>query len=339
MKYFWLSLALILALGAGSVAWVYNSVSQTGDTSTEVRFVVASGEGVRDVSKRLYEQKYIPSQQAWTLYVLITGRRGTLRAGDYTITHAMSGRQILEILVGNQPEAQEVKITIPEGMTATEIADRLEKAEVTVAASFMLAVNNTDSRAILPDENYDFLTVKPVVANLEGYLFPDTYRFVRHSTAENVLKKFLDNFGRRVDPTIRQQAAASGHTLYEILIMGSILEAELKSNADRALAADLFWRRIKIGMPMQSDATVNYITGKGRMQPSIDDTKAESPYNTYLYTGLPPGPINNPGLSAIKAAITPTPNDYLFYLTAPDGQTIFSKTLEEHNLNKQKYLK
>lgn len=339
MKYFWLSLALIVALAAGSVAWVYNNVSQTGETSAEVSFTVNKGEGVRGISKRLYDQKFIPSQQAWTLYVLITGRRGSLLAGDYTINHAMSGRQILEIFIGDQPETQEVTITIPEGLTATEIANRLEKAEIVSAPSFMLAVNSTDSRAILPDQNYDYFSSKPANANLEGFLFPDTYRFVRHSTAENVLQKFLDNFGDRVDPDLRHQIQTTSHTLYEILTMGSILEAELKSSADRALAADLFWRRIKIGMPMQSDATVNYITGKGRMQPSIDDTKAESPYNTYLHTGLPPGPINNPGLSAIKAAINPTPNDYLFYLTAPDGQTIFSKTLAEHNQNKQKYLK
>lgn len=121
--------------------------------------------------------------------------------------------------------------------------------------------------------------------------------------------------------------------------MASILEAELQTDVDRAMGADVFWKRLAIDMPLQSDATVNYVTGKGKLQPSIADTKVDSLYNTYQHRGLPPGPINNPSLSAIRAAINPTSNPYYFYLTAPDGKTIFSKTLDEHNRNKATYLR
>ena len=120
--------------------------------------------------------------------------------------------------------------------------------------------------------------------------------------------------------------------------MASILEDELRTDRDRAKAADLFWRRLDIGMALQSDATVNYVTGKGRAQPSIEDTKVDSPYNTYKYPGLPPGPIGNPGVSAIRAAVSPEPNTFLYYLSAPDGTTYFAETYEQHLANKAKYL-
>jgi len=195
--------------------------------------------------------------------------------------------------------APEVQITFPEGFTVKQIQERL-------------AVRGL---------------VFEFDENLEGYLFPDTYRFYRKSTAEQVIKKMRDNFNIKV-----------GEISYDDLILASIVQKEVASQEDMKKVAGIFLKRLKVGMPLQSDATINFITGKNLSQPSIEDTKTVSPYNTYLNLGLPPKPICNPGLAAIEAVRFPEESAYWYFLTPSGMATIFSKTLEEHNTAKVKYL-
>ena len=148
-----------------------------------------------------------------------------------------------------------------------------------------------------------------------------------------------DNLESKISEEMKAEMKRQNKTLDEILIMASILEKEVKSDEDRAIVSGIFWERMANGIPLQADITIAYILGVDKWRYTYADTRIESPYNTYLYRDLPPTPIDNPGLSAIKAAIYPQYTDYVYFLSAPDGRTIYAKTLDEHNANKAKYLK
>lgn len=188
-------------------------------------------------------------------------------------------------------------------------------------------------------DDYAFLTDAPARASLEGYLFPDTYRIFASSTAEEITRKMLSNFDSKLTPEMLQEIQRQKKTLPQIVTMASIVEKEVTSVADMKIVAGIFWDRIKNGQALESCATLAYVLGENKAQYSYEDTRIDSPYNTYLHRDLPPGPIANPGLNALTAAIYPTYTDYNYFLSRPDtGATVFSKTYEEHTKNKQKYL-
>ena len=185
-----------------------------------------------------------------------------------------------------------------------------------------------------------FLDSVPKGVDLEGYLFPDTYRVFNDVSDEEIVKKLLNNFDKKLSPELRQKIARQGKTIHEIITMASIIEKEVSSEADRPIVAGILYKRIKNGMRLEVDSSINYITGKNDPGANYADLEIDSPYNTYKNYGLPPGPICNPGLAAIKAAVYPEESAYLFYLNRQDtGETIFSKTFDEHIKNKNKYLK
>ncbi len=339
MRYVWIVVGIVVvSLSAGSW-WVLDTVNHpVGSDQPNAQVSISKGAGVRDISSSLAKAHLIRSPQAWTLYVLLTGSRSDIRSGIYTLNPSMTGRQILHELTTTNGNDREVKVTILEGSTNKEIAAQLEAAGVISAMDFLTAAGQTDSRKVLPDVTYDFLASKPASVDLEGFLFPDTYYFFKQSTAAAVLKKFLDNFGTKYSSAMRQSTIDHSRTLFQEVTMASILEAELKTPADRAMAADIFWRRMDAGMGLNADTTVLYALGRSSGSLTNADLQVDSPYNTYIHKGLPAGPIGNPGLSAIRAAINPTANDYWYYLTATDGKTIWAKTLDEHNRNKAQYL-
>jgi UPF0755 protein len=173
---------------------------------------------------------------------------------------------------------------------------------------------------------------------MEGYLFPDTYFIEKDDTAEIMLEKFLNNFSRHISSEDLEQIEKTGRNIFEIVTMASIIEREVQTDEDRRIVSGIFWKRIADGHPLQSCATLAYFLGIDKPQFSYEDTQIESPYNTYLNVGLPPGPIANPGEASIKAAIYPQENDYYYFLSdMSSGEIIYSKTLEEHNANKIKY--
>lgn len=340
MKYF-IGFLVVAGLFVGATSWwVLDTVHQsTGKSTDELSVTVTKGAGVRDISAALAKQHLVRSPQAWTLYVILTGSRSDILTGTYILNHNMTGQDILHTLTAAPKNDREVTVKIPDGSTSVEIGALLEKANVISADNFLAAVQTKDSRTLITDATYDFLRDKPTSVGLEGFLFPDTYRFFKQSTASAVMRKFLDNFNLKYSSEMRTATKASGRTIFEEVTMGSILEKELKTEADRAKGADVFWKRITIGMALQSNATVLFAAGKSEDNLSIADTKFDSPYNTYINKGLPPGPINNPSLKSIRAAIYPEANPYYYFLSSPTtGTTYFAKTLEEHNANKVKYL-
>jgi UPF0755 protein len=228
-----------------------------------------------------------------------------------------------------------VTIVFPEGWDIRKMAERLETSNFPGDEFLNLAMHPKEEwRGKFP-----FLKDMPKNASLEGFLFPDTYTFANDASAETVIMTMLENFGRKWKAVLDTDTLILNQkTLFDIVVFASIVENEVVSSSDRKQVADIFWKRLAIGQPLQSDATVKYILGKNKIQHSIEETRVESAYNTYIHPGLPPGPISNPGLDALTASVSPTPNPYYYFLSDPEtGETVFSVTFEEHVENKQKH--
>lgn len=234
---------------------------------------------------------------------------------------------------------EEKTIRIIEGWRNSDISKELTKKELVTEDEFKLIVKKDYS------DSFDFLKDKPKSLDLEGYLYPDTYRVYASSTADEIIVKILENFDKKLTPQMRKDIIAQNKTIHEILTMASIIEKEApisyqNGKLDNAkIVSGIFWNRIKSGQALQSCATLAYVLGVNKEQYSEADTNVVSPYNTYRNPGLPPGPIANPGILAIEAAIYPIKTNYNYFLT-PTGskELIFSRTYEEHLQNKNKYL-
>ncbi|MDP3837210.1 MAG: endolytic transglycosylase MltG [bacterium] len=250
---------------------------------------------------------------------------------------------------------EEKTVRFIEGWTNKEMSQYLEgqglwqSEEVLAVIGFPQVDYSRETELPAPldlSERYDFLKDKPTNRGLEGYLYPDTYRvFAASSTPAELVIKMLDNLNRRLTPQMREDIASQGRTVYEIMTMASILEREApinyatSDNKDARIISGIFWDRIKVGQALQSCASLAYILGVNKPQYSAEDTMIESPYNTYKYRGLPPGPISNPGILAIEAAIYPTKTNYNYFLTpAGTSDIIYAATYQEHLNNKYKYL-
>ncbi len=331
----WFILFDVLAVVVGMFIWIQRAVAWSSQEKTSITFTITSGESLPAVAKRLADQNLIQSNSAWALYMTLTGRRASLQPGTFYLDGTMNGRVLATTLTQAAQRQREVTVVIREGLTRSQIAVALEDAGVVSAEAFLSATE----KAAPWSTDFSVLQALPSTATLEGFLFPDTYRFFRESTADEVVKRMLQNFTTQYADDIRAAASQRNRSLLEVVTMASILEGELRSLNDRSLASDLYWRRVDANMAMNADATVIYAIGGARRTLTSTDLQYDSPYNTYKYPGLPPGPIGNPSKSALRAAATPTANDYWFYISAPDGQTIFATTLEEHNRNVQKYLR
>lgn len=245
-------------------------------------------------------------------------------------------------------------IKILEGWTSQDISEyfvnqgRYQPDEFLLVAGFPRVDYRNNKKLAAPHDyssEFSFLEDKPKYYGLEGYLFPDTYRIYATSSVQEVIVKLLSNFDKKLSPEMRAEIKRQGKTIYEIVTMASIIEKEApfdyQTNNDRdaRLISGIFWGRLKIGQALQSDATLSYIFGDKEDQHSGQELEVNSPYNTYKHRGLPPGPICNPGLWAIKAAIYPLESNYNYFLTAPDTSVHYARTYEEHLQNKYKYLK
>ncbi|HWQ60176.1 MAG TPA: endolytic transglycosylase MltG [Candidatus Fimivivens sp.] len=324
-------LCVVAVLGAASVWFLARSVETARGTHQESVTVTLSGaEGVFTFASDLKRQGVIGSELPFLYYLFREDLRTKLKAGNYSLSGAMPIRDIVAKIVRGETVEKGIKVTFPEGMTAAEMAARLD-ANGLPGAAFLSLVTYPDAAL---RGRYPFLASLPVGATLEGFLFPDTYFFDSKLGADAIIAKMLDGFKDRAVPML---SGVPVDKRYASLILASIVEMEVRTDADRKTVADLFLRRIVSGMPLQSDATVRYALGVTKVKHSLADISIDSPYNTYANKGLPPGPVSNPGLSSIRAVLNPTPNTYLYFLNNPStGETVFSTTFDEHVANKAK---
>jgi len=316
---------------AGFIFWKnLNTPKDLSDTKIKI-FQIKKGEGAIKIAENLEKEGLIKSRLLFLLFTFLKNQTKNLKAGIYYLSPSMTIPEIMEKIVKGEVASQ--KITIIEGWSKKEIGEYLEKLNLIKKEDFENAIKKDYS------QEFDFLKDKPRGVDLEGYLFPDTYEIKLGESAEEIVKKMLKNFGDKLTPDLQKEIKKQNKKIFEILILASLLEKEVKTKEDKELVAGILWKRLENKMPLQVDATITYITGKKTTKISIEETQIDNPYNTYKYLGLPPGPICNPGLESILAAIYPKESDYWYYLSAPDGKTIFSKTLQEHNIAKAKYLK
>ena len=311
-------LFIILLLGGITVAlWWSQAVKPINlRDQTDKTFVINKGENARKIAERLQNQNLIRSAVAFFLFVRFGGLADNIQAGEFRLTPAMDLKTIAYSLTHGTVDAQ---ITIPEGFRNEEIALRLTQ---TIG---------------IPES--EFINIAR-----EGYMFPDTYRLPKDSTAKMIVNIFLKNFNTKVTPKEIELAKQKNLTLNDLITIASLVEREAKHDADRPLIASVILNRLKIGMKLDIDATVQYALGYQSQEKTwwkkeltTQDLEADSPYNTYKNPGLPQTPISNPGLAAILSVLEAPKTDYLFYIADKSGKTYFAKSSEEHNLNISKY--
>ncbi|HKC04610.1 MAG TPA: endolytic transglycosylase MltG [Patescibacteria group bacterium] len=314
MKKF-LIIPLLLILVCAIVAiWFYSNIQPAGSNKNFKDFLIEKGTSASEVGTNLEKAGFIKSSLAFKIYIKATGVAGKIFSGEYRLTNSMSLFQIVTQLTRGPIE---LWVTIPEGFRQEEIA-----------AKFTSGLDRNASFTT------DFLEA---AKGHEGTLYPDTYLFPKDASASSIVNKMVKTFASKtsnLNPT-------SDLTVNQSLILASILERETKTDIERPIVAGILINRIKAGIPLQVDAAVQYAIGtSANWWPILSraDLSVNSPYNTYKFAGFPPGPISNPGLSSLKAAFNPTPNDYFYYIHDRAGQIHYAKTLAEHNANVARYL-
>lgn len=268
---------------------------------------IPEGATLSEVSVLFDDQSVVASPLFFKLFVTLVAGDNDIKAGDYYFEEPLSVSQVASRITHGEYGLEETKVTIPEGSTVVDIA-------AIVAGK----IPDFDSSAFLEQAQKH-----------EGYLFPDTYYFLPNVKPEKVVKEMRETFDLRV-ADLEDDIASSSRSFEDIVIMASIIEKEAWKEKDRRLISGVLWNRLDIGMPLQVDATFLYINGKNTYELTYDDLEIDSPYNTYKYRGLPPGPISNPSLDSLDAAVDPDDSAYLFYLADRSGNTYYSLDYEEH---------
>ncbi len=307
-------------------------VPKLGTETKVLTYIVQEGKGTKDIADDLEKQQVIKSSLFFRLYAAVSGQYSKLQAGKYELSSSMSIYKIVGRL--SSGDVVSFKITLLEGWTLKDMSHYLQEQHFYSSKSFIESTKKDWS------QQFTFLKDKPKSFNLEGYIFPDTYKVYPDDNVDALIEKALNNFNKKLTPDLRQEISKQNKSIFQIITMASIIEKEANKMEDKKIISGILWKRLKNGMPLQVDSTINFITGKSDGKAAIKDTKVDSLYNTYKYGGLPLGPISNPGMDSILAAIYPKESSYWYYLAADGtGQTIFSKTLEEHQAAIDKYFK
>jgi UPF0755 protein len=335
---------LIVIFIVSFFAYYFWAVYFPSGTSREEKFTIKQGDGLTQISGGLKKKDLIKNQFLFILHIFLKGESHNLQAGEYLLNSNQSSAEIADKIING--EVIKEKLTIIEGWNLEDVAAYLEEKGISNRENFFELVGYPKKgyndeyeylESSLFSEDFDFIKEK-TSSHLEGYLFPDTYEIDKNFNLEDIISRMLYNFESKVNSSLREEIKAQGKNLFEIITMASLLEKEVSDSEDKKIVSGILWKRLEEGMPLQVDATIIYLTGKKTTRVLLSETKIDSPYNTYKYRGLPPAPIANPGLDSILAAIYPEGSSFWFYLSTPQGKTIFSDTLEEHNVAKNEYL-
>lgn len=316
--------------------FIYNrGINSSVGLDEEKEFIIESGDSVELIAEKLREEKLIKSKSIFKIYAKLSGNQSSFRNGSYQLNFNMNIKEITAELTKKIFLKPEERLTFIEGWNLKDYTKLLLEKNIANSEEFLKLSKNFSNQ-----EKYLFLNSKPINQGLEGYLFPDTYRFFTDVSTEEVIEKMLSNFDKKLTIKMREDILSQGKTIHEIITMASIIEKEVRSEKDMKIVSGIFWNRIKNKQALESCATLAYILGVNKPQYSYEDTRIESPYNTYINRGLPPGPIANPGIKAIESAIYPENTKYNYFLTDLEtGKTIFSETYNEHLINKNKHIK
>jgi UPF0755 protein len=322
MRSRWLAVAAAVALaGSGWLVWSPAPAVRQGPLVV----TIPPHGGLLGIADRLAQAQVIRSRAAFVGVAILRGVPKSLKAGEYEIARDASTWDVVSLLESGR--VRQHAILHPEGATVAELARALE-AERLAGAEAVLRV--AADRKFLDAQGVE-------AASIEGYLFPDTYQFVRGMTPEDMLGRMVQRARAKLTPELRARAAERGLTVHQLLTLASIIEREAVVKDEQHLISAVFWNRLKLGMPLQADPTVQYAVAKERRALSRADLAVDHPYNTYVRPGLPPGPIASPGLEAIQAALDPAPVKYLYFVARDDRRHHFSTTVEAHNAAVARY--
>lgn len=318
-------------------SWYKFSLTAVGGSEMK-NIKIEAGSSLSSIAETLESEGIIRSDSAFSLFARLHGKQSSLKAGTFVLSPSMNIPGIIELLDAGQ--SGEVSITIPEGFTVSDVDALLAEKGLGQPGDIIHCAFACDF------SSYAFITEniaaeeKGYGSKLEGYVFPDTY-FV--SSTDYVPKFFLERtlnaFRSKVVEGLSADLRSSNKSPHQILTMASLIEKETITDAERSIVSGILWKRFDINMGLGVDATVRYPLKKPTGALTSADLDVESDYNTRKYAGLPPGPIANPGLKSIQAAINPAPTEYLYYLHDPSGQIHYAKTNDEHNENKRLYLR
>jgi UPF0755 protein len=307
--------------------------SSVSDDPSPVPFTVEVGETAVAIASRLEEQGLISDADLFRLFLRYNGLDASLEAGDYELRRNMNMREIAQAL--QKASFEEVSVTIPEGWRAEQVAELLTQEGIMDGATFLATVRQGVG------VEHPLLADRPAGASYEGYLFPDTYRLPVKASPEDLISRMVENMAGKIPSNATELAAAQGYSFYEVLTIASIIEREAVVPEERATMASVYYNRLANGMPLQADPTVQYAmgyqtdTGQWWKTPvTLEEySQVNSPYNTYLNYGLPPGPIASPGAAAINAALQPEQTDYLFFMACGEGRHLFATDFADHEAN------
>ena len=327
----WLKrLALLLVFGLVVVGvgawWIYSRVNEPfkGYAGAEQFVDIPQGTGPVGIGQRLVDAGVVLDPWTFRAAVLISGRARELKAGEYRFDAPIDALEVIDKI--RRGDVYRRLLTFREGLTIAEMAVVFEQKGFGGAGDFLEAA--ADPAAIRD--------LDPAARDLEGYLFPETYALARGTPARDVVARMVSAFKDALDQDLRAAAAAEGLSVRQVVTLAALVEKETAAADERPLVAAVYRNRMKIGMGMQADPTVIYaLQQAGRYHGNLtrDDLQFDSPYNTYRYAGLPPGPIASPGRASLQAAVHPAPVDYLYFVSKNDGTHAFATTLEEHNHN------
>lgn len=330
MKKLALLLLLLIVAGAAGGWWYYTGVGRPfkGYAGEEQFVEIPQGSGSVAIGRRLADAGVIRDVNSFRLALWITGSGRRLQAGEYRFDRPMSARQVADKIARGDVYVH--PITFPEGLTIRQMAALYESKGFGEAKAFVAAAS--DASAVQD--------IDPAAKDLEGYLFPDTYALPRRATADQLVARMVASFTKALTPEIVDAARARGLSVRQLVTLASIVEKETGNKDERPLVAAVYSNRLRIGMGLQCDPTVIYALERaGRYTGNLrrDDLQFDSPYNTYRYAGLPPGPIASPGRASLQAASAPADVPYLYFVSRNDGSHAFAATLDEHNRNVQQY--
>ena len=316
----------IAASGAALFGWYAGRVQRPfkGYTESERFVTIAPGMGVSAIGRRLLDAGIVSDRITFRLAVRLRGAERSLKAGEYRFSQAQSALDVADRIA--RGDVYLVSITFPEGLTIAAMADLFAERGLGTREAFRTAARNA---ALV--RSFD-----PVATDLEGYLFPDTYRLSRQASAADLVKQMVARFEEVFGPAQREQARAAGWSVRQAVTLASLVEKETARADERPIVAAVYVNRVRRNMGMQADPTVIYALERaGRYTGNLTraDLRFDSPYNTYRYAGLPPGPIASPGRASLEAVLTPADVPYLYFVSRNDASHVFATTLAEHNRN------